>query len=79
MLTRYSLLLACVSMQVQMLKDKLGLLNPWESKAMETRKEEAAAYAADAIEDLFTQLGLPTKLNEVGVYQDGIARSQRTL
>ncbi len=34
--------------------------------------EEAAAYAADAIEDLFTQLGLPTKLNEVGVYQDGI-------
>ena len=36
--------------------------------------EEAAAYAADAIEDLFTQLGLPTKLNEVGVHQDGISQ-----
>ena len=33
-----------------------------------------AAYAADAIEGLFTQLGLPTKLNEVGVHQDGISQ-----
>ena len=40
MLTRYSLLLACVSMQVQMLKDKLGLLNPWESKAMVSRTKK---------------------------------------
>ena len=36
--------------------------------------EEAAAYAADAIEGLFTELGLPTKLNEVGVHQDGISQ-----
>ena len=34
--------------------------------------EEAAAYAADAVEHLFIQLGLPTRLNEVGVHQDGI-------
>ena len=35
---------------------------------------DVAAHAADAIEDLFTQLGLPTRLSEVGVHQDGISQ-----
>jgi alcohol dehydrogenase class IV len=49
------------------------------AKAMEITTDgvkdgDAAEYAADAIENLFTQLGLPTRLSEVGVHQDGISQ-----
>ena len=45
--------------------------------AMGVRKEgtddrEAAAAAADAIEELFKNLGLPVRLSQVGVSEDGI-------
>ena len=47
------------------------------AEAMGVRKDgmddrQAAAAAADAIENLFKGLGLPTRLSEVGVPEDGI-------
>ena len=49
------------------------------AQAMGVRKEgmddrQAAAAAADAIEELFKGLGLPVRLSEVGVAADGIGR-----
>ena len=49
------------------------------AKAMEITTDgvkdgDAAEYAAAAIENLFTQVGLPTRLSEVGVHQDGISQ-----
>ena len=49
------------------------------AQAMGVRKEgmddrQAAAAAADAIESLFKGLGLPVRLSEVGVPEDGIGR-----
>ena len=49
------------------------------AKAMGVTKDgmgdsQAAVFAADAIEGLFKDLGLPTRLSEVGVSEDGIAQ-----
>jgi alcohol dehydrogenase class IV len=49
------------------------------AKAMGVKKDgmddrQAAAAAADALEELFKQLGLPTRLSEVGVPEEGISQ-----